>query len=117
MSRDNAHRDWSNYNREGAQGDVRHWSPEQPQDDSQLQMQFRDYNMLKALEQLQQENPALVQKIIDGSRDAGQALAQHNAKKADRLQQAAGAKGDIRKRKGWDSMAINRSVRALLDQK
>jgi len=60
---------------------------------------------------------ALVQKILDGSRDAGPALAQHNSKRADRLQQAAGAKGDVRKRKGWDSMSINRSVRALLDQK
>ena len=71
--------------------------------------------MLKALEQLQQENPQLVQKILDGSRDAGQALAQHNSKKADRLQQVAGAKGDVRKRKGWDAQTLNARVRSLLN--
>jgi|SRR6516162_8023928 hypothetical protein len=116
MSRDNT-TDFSSWNTKGANKDTRHWSPQSQQE---LQQHFSDYNALRTLEQLSQEEPAAFREIMNDQPNDPQAavaaLAKLNQSKGDELRVRAGLKKPAAKRRGgWDAGEINKTVRGLLN--
>ena len=101
MSRDHAAKDWSSWNRDGADADTRHYQPSNP---DELKYHFENRRILNALEVLQKEAPELAAKIWAGDSDATEALKKFTEKKRAELKKAAAesAKRPTPKRRGFD---------------
>lgn len=116
MSRDN-NTDFSSWNiKNEANRDTRHWDPQARQE---IQGHFANYELLRSLEALSQDDLETFKEIMrDNPNDpaaAAKALEKLNQSKGEQLRVKAGLQKPAANRKGWDAQSINSQVRNLLN--